>query len=99
MIGAIISGIFSLIMSLFNAILSPFISLITSLFPQLSDLLTSVSSFLSLACTYVRSILSLLLIDSHHIILLFGYFLTCYSIYIIALAVKFAIRVYNKLKI
>lgn len=99
MIGAIISGIFNLIMSLFNAILSPFISLITGLFPDLTNMISSVTSFLSLACTYVRSILSLLLIDTNHIALLFGYFITCYSIYIIALAVKFAIRVYNKLKI
>ena len=52
-----------------------------------------------MSLTYVRSILSLLLINDSMIITLFDYFVTLYTIYITILVVKFAITIYNKFKL
>ena len=99
MINTIIKGIFNLITSLFDALLSPIISLITTLFPNLNDMFSSISTFLNYCFTYVRSILSLLCISDTLIITFFDYIIICYSIYLTILAVRFALNVYNKLKI
>lgn len=99
MINAIITGIFNLVSKFFDFLLSPIIFAITSLFPSLTDLFSHLSYFLSLCFTYVRSILALLLIDDTMITTLFDYFIILYSIYLIVLAVRFAINIYNKFKI
>lgn len=99
MINAIIKGIFYLINSLFNALLSPIISVITALFPSLGTFFTSVSTFLGYCFTYVRSVLSLLCISDTLIIGFFDYLVILYSIHLTVLAIKFALTVYNKLKI
>lgn len=99
MIGAIIKGIFNLVLSLFDALLAPIIGAITALFPNLGDMFTHLSVFLTMCFTYVRSILKLLLIDDIMITTLFDYFLICYSIYLIVLGIRFGINVYNKFKI
>lgn len=99
MINAIIKGIFTLILMMFNLIFSPIISIITSLFPTLANLFTYLSNFLTISLTYVRSILSLLLINDTMIITLFDYFVILYTIYLTVLTVKFAINIYNKFKL
>lgn len=99
MINAIIKGIFFLITKLFDFLLSPIILLITSLFPSLGDLFNHLTYFLGLCFTYVRSILSLLLINDTMITTLFDYFIILYSIYLIVLSVRFAINIYNKFKL
>lgn len=99
MINAIIKGIFSLIMMLFNLLFSPLISVITSLFPSLGNLFTYLSNFIVMGLTYVRSILSLLLITDNMIITLFDYFIILYTIYLTVIIVKFSITIYNKFKI
>lgn len=99
MINAIIKGIFNLISSLFDALLSPLISVITALFPSLTPFFTSITSFFSYAFTYVRSILSLLCIPDTLILGLFDYFVILYTIHITVLAIKFALNIYNKLKV
>lgn len=99
MINAIIKGIFSLIMMLFNLIFSPIINIITSLFPSLGNLFTYLSNFIVISLTYVRSVLSLLLINDSMIITLFDYFVILYTIYLTVLVVKFAINIYNKFKL
>ena len=99
MINAIIKGIFSLIMMLFNLIFSPIINIITSLFPSLGNLFTYLSNFIVISLTYVRSVLSLLLITDNMIITLFDYFVILYTIYLTVLVVKFAINIYNKFKL
>lgn len=99
MINAIIKGIFNLITSLFNALLSPVISAITSLFPSLSTFFISITTFLNYCFTYVRSVLSLLCISDTIIIAFFDYIIICYSIYLVVLAIRFGLTVYNKLKI
>lgn len=99
MINAIIKGIFSLIMMMFNLLFSPLISFITSLFPALGNLFTYLSNFIVMSLTYVRSVLSLLLINDTMIITLFDYFIILYTIYLTILVVKFAINIYNKFKL
>jgi uncharacterized membrane protein len=99
MINAIIKGIFFLITKLFNLILSPIISVIIALFPDLTTFFNSISTFFGYGFTYIRSILSLLCIPDTIIIALFDYFVILYSIHLTVIAVKFALTVYNKLKI
>lgn len=99
MINAIIKGIFNLITMLFNAILSPVVSAITSLFPATATFITAISNFLNYCFTYVRSILSLLCIPDTIIISFFNYLFILYTIYTIVIVVKFALTIYNKLKI
>lgn len=99
MINAILTGIFKLIISLFNAIVSPFVSAITALFPSLSTFFSHITNFLTIACTYVRSVLSLFCITDNMILTIFNYFGILYSIYITILSIKFAINIYKKFKI
>lgn len=99
MINAIIKGIFSLIMLMFNLIFTPIISLITALFPSLGSMFSYLSNFIVMSLTYVRSILSLLLINDTMIVTLFDYFIILYTIYITVIIVKFAITIYNKFKL
>lgn len=99
MINAIVKGIFMLVTKFFDFLLSPIILLITGLFPNLSSLFSHLSDFFSLCFTYVRSILSLLLIDDVMITTLFDYFIILYSIYLIVISVRFAINIYNKFKL
>lgn len=99
MINAIIKGIFYLITKLFDLLFSPILALIFTLFPSLSNYFSYITNFLNMCFTYVRSILSLLLISDTMITALFDYFLILYSIYLTVLTIRFAINVYNKLKI
>lgn len=99
MIDAIIKGIFNLITMLFNALLSPVVSVITSLFPQTSTFIAAISSFFSYAFTYVRSILTLLCIPDTYIVAFFDYLVILYTIHITIIIIRFALTVYNKLKI
>ena len=64
MIKAIILGIFKLITKMFDLLLSPILTAIFALFPSLEGFFSHISDFLSMAFTYVRSILSLLLIGT-----------------------------------
>lgn len=99
MINALLSGIFKLITSLANVILSPVILGITSLFPSLTIYFTSINNFLSYSITYVGLVLDLFLVPRSALVLLFDYFSITYSIYLLALSIKFIINVYNKFKI
>lgn len=99
MIKAIILGIFKLITKMFDLLLSPILSVIFALFPSLGDFFNYITNFLSMALTYVRSILSLLLINDTMITALFDYFIVLSSIHLTVLAVRFAINIYNKFKI
>lgn len=99
MINAIIKGIFYLITKLFDLLFTPILTVIFALFPSLSLYFSYITNFLNMCFTYVRSILSLLLISDIMITSLFDYFLILYSIYLVVLTIRFAINVYNKLKI
>lgn len=99
MINVIIKGIFYVITKLFDIIFSPILTAIFALFPSLSDYFSYLLDFLSMSLTYVRSILSLVLINDTMITALFDYFLILYSVYLTVIVIRFAINVYNKLKI
>lgn len=99
MINTLIKGIFYLITKLFDLIFSPILTAIFALFPSLSSYFTHISNFLTYCFTYLRSVLALLLITDTMITAIFDYFFILYSIYLIVLVIRFAINVYNKLKI
>lgn len=99
MINAIIKGIFNLITMLFNALLSPVVSVITALFPATQTFINAIVTFFNYCFTYVRSILSLLCIPDTVIVGFFDYLFILYSIYTTIIIIKFALTVYNKLKI
>lgn len=99
MINAIVNGIFKLVISLFNVLLSPIISAITVLFPDVSIYFGYITTFLNYCITYVSTVIDLFLIPRSAIVLLFDYFVICYSIYLLSISIKFGITVYNKFKI
>lgn len=99
MINALVNGIFKLIISLFNTITSPIISGITVLFPSVGLFFTYIDTFLTYALSYVGLLLDLCFIPRAAIVFLFDYFLTCYSIYLLAISIRFIITIYNKFKI
>lgn len=99
MINAIVNGMFKLIISLFNAITSPIMSAVSALFPALGTFFTHINSFLSYALTYVGLVLDLCFIPRPAVVFLFDYFITCYSIYLLVITIRFVITVYNKFKI
>lgn len=98
MINAIVNGLFKLIISLFNAITSPIMGAVTALFPALGVFFTYIDTFLSYALSYVSLVLDLCFIPRPAIVFLFDYFITCYSIYLLVIAIRFVITVYNKFK-
>ena len=99
MINAIINGIFKLIINLFNTITSPIISAVTVLFPSLGIFFSYISGFLTYALTYVGLIIDLCFIPRTALTFLFDYFITCYSIYLLVVSIRFVINIYNKFKI
>lgn len=99
MIKSILTGIFKLIIKLFNAILSPIIGLITALFPSVGELFSHITSFISQALTYVSTVLDLLFVPRSALVLLFDYFAVCSAIYLTIITIRFVITVYNKFKI
>lgn len=99
MINAIVNGIFKLIISLFNTITNPIIVAVTTLFPALDTFFGYIITFLDYALTYVGLILDLLFIPRNAIVFLFDYFVTCYSIYLLVISIRFVITIYNKFKL
>lgn len=99
MINLLIKGIFWVITQLFNIIFTPIFSVIFTLFPSLGSYFTHITSFLQLSLTYVRTCLSFLCINDTMILAIFDYFVILYSIHITLLAIRFALKIYEKLKI
>lgn len=99
MIEAIIQGIFNLINLMFSTVMSPIISAVTVLFPSVSPLFTHINNFLNYSFTYLSLCIDLLMIPRNALIVLFDYFAITYSIYLIIIAVKFIVNIYNKFKI
>lgn len=98
MINSILTGIFSLIISLVNLILSPIDNLIQSTLPGLSDALTAVGSFLNIISSGIGWALSLTGLSSNCISLIviyFGFKLTAPMLFYM---IKLALSWYNKLK-
>ena len=99
MINAIVNGLFTLIINLFDLLLSPIINAITALFPDVSIIFTHINSFLNYCVTYVSTVIDLFMIPRASLVLLFDYFIVCYSIYLLSISIKFGITIYNKFKL
>lgn len=99
MVNAIVNGIFKLIINLFNAITSPIIGAVTLLFPSVGTFFTYINTFLGYALSYVGLVLDLCFIPRAAVTFLFDYYLTCYSIYLLVVSIRFVINIYNKFKI
>lgn len=99
MIGAIINGIFSLVLKLANFIVSPLVSGILALFPSLGTYLGYITSFLSYSLTYIPFALDLSMIPRQAVVLLFDYYIIKYSVHLLKQAVSFTIKIYNYFKL
>lgn len=98
MLQMLINFIFNIVLTIVQLILSPFLNVITALFPDLTQVINSLSLFFTQAITYVSTILHWFFFEPSMWILLFDYYVIKYSIYVIILAFKFTINMYNKLK-
>lgn len=99
MIKLLIKGIFWVVTKLFDIIFSPVLSVIFGLFPAVGSFFQHITEFLQLALTYVRTVLNLVCINNDMIVAIFDYFIILYSIWLSMLAVRFAVKIYNKFKI
>lgn len=98
MIGKILSGIISLIISLVNLILSPIDNLITSALPDLSNALTSVGNFLNVALSSIGWVISLSGLSSACISIIVVYFVFKLTAPMLFYLIKLALSWYNRLK-
>lgn len=99
MFGAIVKGIFSLVLKLFDLLFAPIITGITVLFPAVGTFFGFINTFLDYSLTYVGLTIDLLFIPRGTLIMLFDYYIITYSIFLLSLGIRFAITIYNKLKI
>lgn len=98
MISAIIHGIFNTIILLFNTIVSPIVNTLLAIFPDIGVYFTHIDTFLDYILSYSSLCRNLLFIPTTAIVLLLDYFTIKYTIYLTAIAFKFGITIYNKLK-
>lgn len=98
MFGAIVKGLFNLVIKLFELLLTPIIAGITILFPSLGTFFTAINTFLNYSLTYVGLCLDLLFVPNTAIVALFDYFIITYSIYLLSIGVRFGITIYQKFK-
>lgn len=104
MLKILIKFVFTIISKLFSLILSPIVLVITSLFPNISTIasntLTYFNTYAFSTITFFIKVLEHLTFLPHTLIVfLLDYLLIKYTIYLSVIVVKFAIQVYNKLKV
>lgn len=99
MINAIITGIFSLIISLVNVIMLPIDTAIETLLPDLSSALSSIGSLLSLITQGLGWVISLSGLSSTALSLIVSYYIFKLTAPLTFYLVKSALAWYNKLKI
>lgn len=98
MIGKILMGIMSLIISLVNVLLAPIDALIASALPDLSAGLTAVNSMLDYAATYFTYLVDMTLLGQTAINLIIAYYTFVLTLPLGVATVKLAIKWYDKLK-
>lgn len=98
MLDILVQWVFKVVNKLISAIFNPIVSGITSLFPSTSTIFSNIISFLGYGLTYVYNVTQLLCIPTTIITLLFSYFEIKFTIYLIVLAIKGTINLYNYLK-
>ena len=98
MIGKILSGVITLIISLVNLILTPIDNLITSALPDLSNALTAVGGFISLCTQSIGWVISLSGLSSSCISLIVVYFTFKLTAPLLFYFIKLALSWYNRLK-
>lgn len=98
MIGKLLTGFLTLIISLINVILGPIDSLITSALPDLSNALTSVGSFLNICLTNIGWVISLTGLSSNVISIIVIYYVFKLTTPLLFYFIKLAISWYNRLK-
>ena len=98
MIGKILSGIISLIISLVNVILTPIDNLITSALPDLSNALSAVGGFINLCTRSIGWVISLSGLSSSCISLIVVYFTFKLTAPLLFYFIKLALSWYNRLK-
>lgn len=98
MIGKILMGIMSLIISLVNVLLAPIDALIASALPNVSAGLTFISNMFDLAGTYVGFIVNWTFITNSGLTLIFAYYSFILTYPLAIATIKLAIKWYDKLK-
>jgi len=99
MFGAIVKGLFNLVIKLFELLLTPIITGITALFPSLGTYFGAINTFLNYSLSCVGLATELFLIPRECLVALFDYYIITYSIYLLSIGVRFGITIYNKFKI
>lgn len=98
MLNVIIKAVFFIINKVFTVITAPLFIAINALFPDLGSHFAHISNFIDLAFTYVNYVATFLFIPKVVYNMFFSYLLIKYTILITVKAVKFIIKIYDKLK-
>lgn len=98
MLKVLINGIFWLITKLADIIMSPFIGALMLLFPDVAPMFNNITNLLVKFISFIPNCLDIILVPKTAVILLFDYFSIKYSIYLLKIAINFAIKIYNKFK-
>lgn len=98
MLQMLINFIFNIILTIVQIVLSPFFNALFALFPAVGQYFSHITEFFSSAIMYVGTILRWFLFTPEMWTLLFDYYVIKYGVYILVVAIKFTITMYNKLK-
>lgn len=98
MLNILVKAVFYIINKVFTVITAPLFVAVNALFPDITRHFASVANFLDIALTHVNFVCHMLFIPFTCFNLFFVYFFIKYTILITVKAVKFIIKVYDKLK-
>ena len=98
MVGLLFQVFFIAITKIFSILLSPLFALINVCFPATDIIGDYILGYINYGITYISFAREVMLIPVGALSMLFSYFLTKYSIYLINISVKFIVNVYDTLK-
>lgn len=98
MLELLLRFVFEIIANINNIIATPIVNVVVGMFPDTAGHFENILAFFEQAFTYLTTILRWLLITQPMMLALFDYFFVKWSVWIISCGVRFAIKMYDKLK-
>lgn len=98
LLGILLSTVFIIISQIVQSFMAPFISVILGMFPSLSPAVANILNFLDTFTVYVTTILRWFLFTPAMWLMIFDYYFIKFSIWVLASAIRVALKLYNILK-
>lgn len=94
----LLSGVVTLIGVIVDWVMTPYINTLISLFPSMDDVFSNIVAFFEYATTFVTCVYRWFLFTRPMFVLLFGYFVAKFSIWVLANTYRVGVRFYNYFK-